>query len=78
MSVSATDFHEFAVRIADSDKEIDLRNAISRIYYAAYHDCLPKSVAADQRLDPRIGHAEFTDWLQGHGQGTPTERLASR
>jgi hypothetical protein len=75
MSVTAADFHEFAVRIAEAGKEIDFRNAISRTYYAAFHACLPRFASGSDGVDPRIGHAAFTGWLQNHAASTPIRRL---
>jgi len=39
MSVSPSDFGAFAEKLVSSIDEIDLRNAASRSYYAAYHLC---------------------------------------
>jgi uncharacterized protein (UPF0332 family) len=38
MSVEKEDFLEFAKNLSE-DSEINLRNAVSRTYYAAYHAC---------------------------------------
>lgn len=40
MTVSATDFFESAETMLANGSNISLRNAISRSYYAAYHDAL--------------------------------------
>lgn len=76
MSVTAADFYAFAMRIhASATEEIDLRNVVSRTYYAAYHACLRKIAADDEQLNPRIGHAEFSRWLMDKSAGTPERAL---
>lgn len=39
MSATPDDFLKFAKSVAASSQEIDLRNAASRAYYAAFHCC---------------------------------------
>lgn len=40
MAVTFGDFLDFAKSLPE-DREIDIRNSISRAYYAAYHACYP-------------------------------------
>lgn len=76
MSVSAGDFHEFAQRIAKgATREIDLRNAVSRIYYAAYHECVARLASQGGNIDLRAGHAEFSAQLRSQPADSPLRRL---
>lgn len=62
MPVTYSDFMTFADKLSDS--EIDLRNAASRSYYAAYHRCLlayQKNRTGEQRSGG--SHKQLSDSL---------------
>lgn len=53
MSVSCKDFYQSSLKLLEGKSEIDLRNAASRAYYAAFHAC--KILADDLRLPSYAG-----------------------
>ncbi len=78
MSVTSLDFLEFAKRLSKvATTEIDYRNVVSRLYYAAYHESVtwlhrassPIAVTAD------IGHKQFCDLLLHHPVGSTARQL---
>lgn len=76
MSVNAEDFHTFARRTWDGARaEIDHRNAVSRLYYAAYHACTDGLRAKGHNLRPEIGHYEFCQDLLSRPVGSVLRNL---
>ena len=76
MSVTALDFYTFAKRIADSAAgEIDHRNAISRVYYAAYHECPSRLSKLDASFRAEQGHSEFCGQLMRSPARDPKRAL---
>ena len=67
MSVTPRELLEAAGALGQRGSEVDLRNAASRAYYAAYHQC--RRLAQDLRLRPAPGsggvHRRVIDALTG-------------
>ena len=53
MAVTPRELLEAAAALGRRESEVDLRNAASRAYYAAYHQC--RRLARDLRLRPTPG-----------------------
>ena len=67
MAVTPRELLEAAGALEQRGSEVDLRNAASRAYYAAYHQC--RRLAQDLRLRPAPGsggaHRRVIDALTG-------------
>jgi hypothetical protein len=75
LSVTPVDFFASAQRLATgSTFEMDRRNAISRVYYAAFHDCLLK-LAPSGEVAPDIGHFDFCQHLLSQPPSSPRRKL---
>lgn len=76
MTVTAADFHAAALRLfQNATLEIDHRNAISRLYYAAYHACLLLVSDRVPGFRPHPGHSQFCNQLMSEPAGSPMRRL---
>jgi len=68
MTVSASDFFESAQAMLANGSNIDLRNAISRSYYAAYHDAIrvADQFCEDVNSNSRMGsHERLSERFKG-------------
>ena len=67
MAVTPNALFEAANVLGNSESEVDLRNAASRAYYAAYHQCRPLGQGLSLPSSPDQGgvHRKLIDTLTG-------------
>ena len=66
MPVKPVDFLSSAINILNNGSEIDFRNAVSRAYYAAYHEALRVSKKSNGSSIKKGSHEILIDKLKKH------------
>ena len=75
MAVTPRELLEAAGALGQRGSEVDLRNAVSRAYYAAYHQC--RRLAQDPRLRPAPGSGGVHRWVIDALTGSQDRELKS-
>jgi hypothetical protein len=67
MSVSHSDFADFAAKLAEANTEIEWRNSASRSYYGSYHRALQSAELCPDNSHLRMGtHERLADRFFQH------------